>query len=708
MEPSLQSSTVIPQAIQNQIEEALKSLDSPRELSALTELLALNIFQQNVNLPPYENLRIVFSDVLTELRNINPDYANLLEGRRWQKLSVEEMIQKRRPQQWSASQFYKIQSNATDEFVTLLWQRELDIRKNQPEKPKFTLPAAQPISGIPFTITRAVIYPALAIIILVIIYIGSKQSMAISVSQTATAAASLASTSATTLMPSQSIQTAVPVETSSIAQASPTPQTFCGEDNLIPVDGSVYRFIRSQGLSEFTPENTPGILSPKIRSLVIDRTGLWMGYFTTDNFSDGGLGHFDKKGKIISNCNRPGITGDQNVNTVTVDQTGRVWVGMEKGGIAVWDGSVWRLYTTADGLPSDWIYSLYVDSQNRIWAGTWEGVALFENGRWSTPYTFTNGTLFDNKVHAVALDAKQNIWIGHIDKGMSYFDAAAQKWSHFTRESGELAGDSVRAIVTQNFTNGKSQAVWVALLDGGLSRYQDGQWTSFTSKNGLPADEVRTVAVDMYNRVWAATSKGVSYYDGVAWRRYDTLDTISLAFGVDCPDNTCSINADNIFTGTMNAGLTHSRLPLPEDGLEVVKVCFMTMDRHEICPDPTVDSSAHVVLANYPQTLKPGDQFYLEVTVNPLSPNQLLESRGDMLVNNDVDDTNLFGAFERIPVKGSIDSGQSFTFVDFNNPMTAPALEDNVKEQTFFSNWRVWMYNRYLDPAVRISFTVKK
>jgi hypothetical protein len=707
MEIPSPSSSTVPQAVRDQIEEALKSLDSPRELSELNELLSLNIFRQNADTPPYENLRKVFSDVLAELRQINPDYANLLEGRRWEKLSVEEMIKKRRPQQWSASQFYKIQSYATDEFITLLWQRELDCRKTLAEKPKFSLPGVKHGSEVPFTISRAVIYPTLAVIILIIIYFGSKQSMTISASQTATASG--APTTEAALLPSAIVQAAAALEPSPTAPAaSPVLKTFCGEENLIPVDGSVYRLIRSQGLSEFTPGNTAGILSPKVRSLVIDKTGLWMGYFVTGAYTEGGLGHFDKKGKTISNCNRPGITGDQNVNAVTVDQSGKVWVGMEKGGVALWDGSTWRLYTTADGLPSDWIYSLYVDSQNRVWAGTWEGVALFENGRWSVPYTFANGTIFDNKVHAVALDASQNIWIGHIDKGVSFFDAAAQKWTHFTRETGELAGDAVRAIVTQNSTDGKSQAVWVALLDGGLSRYQDGQWTSFTSQNGLPADEVRAVAVDMYNRVWAATSKGVSYYDGGAWRRYDTLDTLSLAFGVDCPDNSCSINADNIFTGTANAGLTHSRLPLPGDGLEVVKVCFMTMDRQEICPDLTVDANAHVVLANYPTVLKPGDQFYLEVSVNPLSPNQLLESRGDMLVNDDVDDASLFGAFERIPVKGSIDSGQSFTFVDFNNPMKAPELEDNRKEQTFFSNWRVWMYTRYLDPAIRISFTVKK
>ena len=79
-----------------------------------------------------------------------------------------------------------------------------------------------------------------------------------------------------------------------------------------------------------------------------------------------------------------------------------------------------------------------------------------------------------------------------------------------------------------------------------------------------------------------------------------------------------------------------------------------------------------------------------------------------MLVNTDVDDVNLYGAFERIPVVGSIKSGQSFTFVDYNNPMTAPALSGKTAAETFTSNWRVWMHTRYIYPGIRIVFTVEK
>ena len=93
--------------------------------------LHLAIFDSYSDLPAHERIRRVFSETLTELERINVDYGNLLRGRRWEKLSVDEMIQKKRPQHWSASQFYKIQNLATEEFITILWEKELDCRKVQ-------------------------------------------------------------------------------------------------------------------------------------------------------------------------------------------------------------------------------------------------------------------------------------------------------------------------------------------------------------------------------------------------------------------------------------------------------------------------------------------------------------------------------------------------------------------------------------------------
>ncbi|HJT89356.1 MAG TPA: two-component regulator propeller domain-containing protein, partial [Bryobacteraceae bacterium] len=41
----------------------------------------------------------------------------------------------------------------------------------------------------------------------------------------------------------------------------------------------------------------------------------------------------------------------------------------------------WRNFTTAQGLPDNRVYSVCVDG-SRVWAGTDNGLGLYENGKW--------------------------------------------------------------------------------------------------------------------------------------------------------------------------------------------------------------------------------------------------------------------------------------------------------------------------------------
>jgi hypothetical protein len=82
-----------------------------------------------------------------------------------------------------------------------------------------------------------------------------------------------------------------------------------------------------------------------------------------------------------------------------------------------------------------------------------------------------------------------------------------------------------------------------------------------------------------------------------------------------------------------------------------------------------------------------------------------LESRGDQLINVDADTTRVYGTFPRIPVAGSIESGQDYTFFDTNNPYVIPELE-GASSETLTSTWRMWMQTRLIGPNIRISFTV--
>ena len=52
-----------------------------------------------------------------------------------------------------------------------------------------------------------------------------------------------------------------------------------------------------------------------------------------------------------------------------------------------------------------------------------------------------------------------------------------------------------------------------------------GEWTTWTSEDGLPENEVRSVFQDSQDRLWFGTrNAGIGVFDGTAWAYYTTRD----------------------------------------------------------------------------------------------------------------------------------------------------------------------------------------
>lgn len=65
------------------------------------------------------------------------------------------------------------------------------------------------------------------------------------------------------------------------------------------------------------------------------------------------------------------------VVALAVDPQGVVWAGTWGAGLSRFDGTSWRTFTTADGLPGNHVFALAI-SAGRIWVGTNRGLASFD------------------------------------------------------------------------------------------------------------------------------------------------------------------------------------------------------------------------------------------------------------------------------------------------------------------------------------------
>jgi ligand-binding sensor domain-containing protein len=239
----------------------------------------------------------------------------------------------------------------------------------------------------------------------------------------------------------------------------------------------------------------------------------------------------------------------------------------------------WENITTREGLPHNWIYDLFQDSGGRIWAGTWGGgAARYESGRWQT-FTSAQG-LHSNAVTCIREDIHGRLWLA-TDGGLNVLDMETDRIS----DAG-LAGKSLL-----NITFDPQGALWAgcwraAFSGGGLYRYADGKWETFTTLQNLPGLEILKVFVDSTGRLWVGTYEqgvgaGVGCYDGKGWQKFTTRQGLVN----DCVYSMFEDPSGNMWFGTIGGisifdGRAWHTLTT-KDGLLDNRVYCMLIDTHK-------------------------------------------------------------------------------------------------------------------------------
>jgi ligand-binding sensor domain-containing protein len=174
-------------------------------------------------------------------------------------------------------------------------------------------------------------------------------------------------------------------------------------------------------------------------------------------------------------------------------------------------------FTTANGLPDNHVYAVLVDGE-RIWAGTENGLAVYENRAWKT-YTTKDG-LAHRAVLTLALDKRTgDVWAGTMG-GLSRISGG--RIDTFTQLNSGLSNDVVYGVSVEG------EDVWVATAAGGCRlNLRSGQWTLYNERNTpmveIWAYGVSATATKVYYAVWGS---GVLEYDQKTgrWDKYEDPD----------------------------------------------------------------------------------------------------------------------------------------------------------------------------------------
>ena len=269
---------------------------------------------------------------------------------------------------------------------------------------------------------------------------------------------------------------------------------------------------------------------------------------------------------------REGLSSDL-TSTVVEDSAGTIWVGTNGGGLNVvrrgadMPGTA-TPYAVRDVLLSNIILSLAAGKHGELWVGTPDGLNRIR-GSAVDAFTSADG-LPDDFIRSLLVDADDSLWIG-TRRGLAHwaFDAGGRAVSRkeiYTEANG-LGSDLVGAMARD--TNG---SLWIATL-AGLSRLKGGKITNYTTADGLSSNVVTALLPREKGALLVGTqNRGWNLWDGARFSEADSAalkNTSVHAILVDASSHLWFATAHGIARCdcTMTADCTHWMEFGPADGL---------------------------------------------------------------------------------------------------------------------------------------------
>ncbi|HYC86990.1 MAG TPA: two-component regulator propeller domain-containing protein, partial [Chryseosolibacter sp.] len=195
-------------------------------------------------------------------------------------------------------------------------------------------------------------------------------------------------------------------------------------------------------------------------------------------FSSNGLNRVDPESLTVENFpaepDHPASIRKGGIRSLLFDNsTGRIWVGVEDGGLFQFDRTTKRLMR-ASVIPANRgfnsIYALHVDTHGNVWAGGNEGAAVLSDSSvdFCKHAPSDNHSLSTNAVRAVYSDSFGTTWIGTEGGGVNR--ALNKKAFHVFRNSPSDAS-SLSYNVIRSIYEDRLGAIWVGTQGGGLNRF---------------------------------------------------------------------------------------------------------------------------------------------------------------------------------------------------------------------------------------------
>lgn len=289
--------------------------------------------------------------------------------------------------------------------------------------------------------------------------------------------------------------------------------------------------LKSGVFTLFTTKN--GLPDNDVRAFLQDRAGttFWIG-------TKSGLSTYTK-GKIspflpFKNLSHNKISSLKDISSLAQDLQGALWIGTRNTGLFCLNNGLISTLTTDNGLSNNNINTLLADTKGALWIGTRGGgvsqLTRDAKGNIVIMTRTTKNGLSNDRVASLTEDQTGTIWVGTEGGGLNRlgndslrFFTAHSAIEYFSTPEG-LPNNEIRSLLPD-----KEGALWIG-TNHGLSRIRQGAVTTITTKNGLTNEYIHPILQDRQGAVWIGTEGGLTRFENGTFTHFTMKEGLTNNF----------------------------------------------------------------------------------------------------------------------------------------------------------------------------------
>jgi ligand-binding sensor domain-containing protein/signal transduction histidine kinase len=188
------------------------------------------------------------------------------------------------------------------------------------------------------------------------------------------------------------------------------------------------------------------------------------------------------------------------VRTICEDHEGNLWLGISDGILAQLRPQRVALRTGVQGLPDGAAACLMADELGRVYVGMESGGLYVSSGDRFEKVNDDSKWLGQNLVSSACIRADGSLWVGTIGNGL--YQIKDGRTVVYSAANG-LSDDCVLAVCAD-----AHGTVWAGTRAGGLHRFENEKMTTFTSADGLPGAPITALLPARSGGLWVGTGNG--------------------------------------------------------------------------------------------------------------------------------------------------------------------------------------------------------